>query len=93
MKYYIERTQQFKKDYKLAQKQGLDMEKLKEVITLLAEGKSLPKNNKDHQLKSNYKDHRECHIEPDWLLIYKIKEDALILTLVRTGTHSKLFKK
>lgn len=91
MKYEIERTPQFKKDYKLAEKQGLDLNKLKEVITLLANGEPLPPKNKDHQLKGNYKGHRECHIEPDWLLIYKVQDDMLILTLVRTGSHSKLF--
>lgn len=91
MKYEIERTPQFKKDYKLAEKQGLDLNKLKDVITLLANGESLPPKNKDHQLKGNYKGHRECHIEPDWLLIYKVQDNMLILTLVRTGSHSKLF--
>ena len=91
MKYEIERTPTFKKDFKLAQKQGLDLNKLKEIITLLANGELLPPKNKNHQLKGNYKGHRECHIEPDWLLIYKIQDDMLILTLVRTGSHSKLF--
>ena len=91
MKYEIERTPTFKKDFKLAQKQGLDLNKLKEIITLLANGEPLPPKNKDHQLKGNYKGHRECHIEPEWLLIYKIQDDMLILTLVRTGSHSKLF--
>ena len=91
MKSEIERTPTFKKDFKLAQKQGLDLNKLKEIITLLANGELLPPKNKDHQLKGNYKGHRECHIEPDWLLIYKIQDDMLILTLVRTGSHSKLF--
>ena len=91
MKYEIERTPTFKKDFKLAQKQGLDLNKLKEIITLLANGELLPPKNKDHQIKGNYKGHRECHIEPDWLLIYKIQDDMLILTLVRTGSHSKLF--
>lgn len=91
MKYEIERTPTFKKDFKLDQKQGLDLNKLKEIITLLANGELLPPKNKDHQLKGNYKGHRECHIEPDWLLIYKIQDDMLILTLVRTGSHSKLF--
>lgn len=91
MKYEIERTPTFKKDFKLAQKQGLDLNELKEIITLLANGEPLPPKNKDHQLKGNYKGHRECHIEPDWLLIYKIQDDMLILTLVRTGSHSKLF--
>lgn len=87
MKYEIERTPTFKKDFKLDQKQGLDLNKLKEIIILLANGEPLPPKNKDHQLKGNYKGHRECHIEPDWLLIYKIQDDMLILTLVRTGSH------
>lgn len=91
MKYEIERTPTFKKDFKLDQKQGLDLNKLKEIIILLANGEPLPPKNKDHQLKGNYKGHRECHIEPDWLLIYKIQDDMLISTLVRTGSHSKLF--
>lgn len=91
MKYEIERTPQFKKDYKLAEKQGLDLNKLKEVVTLLANGEPLPPKNKDHQLKGNYKGHRECHIEPDWPLIYKVQDNILILTLLRTGSHSKLF--
>lgn len=91
MKYEIERTPTFKKDFKLDQKQGLDLNKLKEIIILLANGEPLPPKNKDHQIKGNYKGHRECHIEPDWLLIYKIQDDMLILTLVRTGSHSKLF--
>lgn len=58
---------------------------------MLANGEPLPPKNKDHQLKGNYKGHRECHIEPDWLLIYKVQDNMLILTLVRTGSHSKLF--
>lgn len=93
MKYAIERTPQFKKDYKLAKKQGLDLEKLKEIIYLLANGETLPEKNRDHPLKGNYSGHRECHIEPDWLLIYKIERDMLVLSLVRTGSHSHLFKK
>lgn len=93
MKYRIERTPQFKKDYKLAQKQGLDIEKLKNVISILANGETLPAKNRDHALKGNYNGHRECHVEPDWLLIYKLENETLVLSLVRTGTHSKLFKK
>ena len=93
MKYTIERTSRFKKDFKLAEKQGLNIAELEHVVTLLADGKVLPEKYKDHELKGNYKGHRECHIEPDWLLIYKITEEVLILSLVRTGSHSKLYKK
>lgn len=93
MKYKIERTTQFKKDFKLAEKQGLDISELEKVITILANGEKLPKLYRDHDLKGNYKGYRECHIEPDWLLIYKIDESVLILSLVRTGSHSRLYKK
>ena len=93
MKYKIERTIQFKKDFKLAEKQGLDISELEKVITILANGEKLPELYRDHDLKGNYKGYRECHIEPDWLLIYKIDESVLILSLVRTGSHSRLYKK
>ena len=93
MKYSIERTTQFKKDFKLAEKQGLDMTELEAVITMLANGIVLPAKYRDHELRGNYSGHRECHIEPDWLLIYKITESVLVLSLVRTGSHSKLFNK
>ncbi len=92
MKYTIERTSQFKKDFKNAEKQGLDMDELKTVIKILADGEKLPEKYRDHPLKGDYKGHRECHIEPDWLLIYKITESILVLSLVRTGTHSRLFR-
>ena len=93
MKYEIERTSQFKKDYKLAVKRGLDISKLKTVIQLLADGEPLPPANRDHELinSRNYKDMRECHIEPDWLLVYKISDQLMILSLQRTGSHSDLF--
>lgn len=93
MKYAIERTTQFKKDFKLIEKQGLDTSKLREIIIKLANGEKLPDANKDHELKGSYSGYRECHIEPDWLLIYKISENVLILSLVRTGSHSRLFNK
>ena len=93
MKYSIERTTQFKKDFKLAEKQGLDMAELEKVIAILANGDTLPQEYRDHELKGDYVGYRECHIEPDWLLIYKIYENVLILSLVRTGSHSRLFKK
>lgn len=91
MKYDIERTSQFKKDYKLAKKRGCRVEKLKTVITLLAEGQVLPEKYRDHALVGQYSGYRECHVEPDWLLVYQIKEDILVLLLYRTGSHSDLF--
>jgi len=82
---------QFKKDYKRCEKRGLDMETLKAVITTLVIPKSLEPKNKDHDLKGNYMGFRECHISPDWILIYRYSGDYLELS--RTGTHSDLFKK
>jgi mRNA interferase YafQ len=91
MKYEIQRTSQFKKDYKTAVKRNLDMEQLKKIVKILAEGEALPEEYDDHTLKGKYSGYRECHIQPDWLLVYKITEDLLILSLYRTGTHSDLF--
>lgn len=93
MKYEIQRTTSFVKDYKLAKKRGCDMSKLRAAIELLANGETLPAKYRDHALVTSrkYKGVRECHIEPDWLLIYRITESALVLTLFRTGTHSDLF--
>ena len=91
MKYQIEISTRFKKDYKLAKKRGYNMGLLKEVIDILASGEQLPQKYLDHALSGEYKGYRECHIEPDWLLIYKIEKDLLILGLTRTGTHSDLF--
>ncbi len=86
-------TGQFKKDYKLAIKRGCDPNKLTEVITMLVNEQSLPEKYRDHALVNcrNYKNMRECHIEPDWLLVYKIEQEILILKLIRTGSHSDLF--
>lgn len=89
----IQFTNQFKKDLKLAKKQGKDLDKLFEVINILANGEKLDTKFKDHDLSGSYKGTRECHIEPDWLLIYEIDNNALILILYRLGTHSELFKK
>lgn len=74
-------------------KRKYNLNLLREIISLLAEGKPLPVKNKDHALTGNWKGHRECHILPDWLLIYRINNDVLELTLTRTGTHSDLLKK
>lgn len=84
-------TNQFKKDYKLAMKRGLPIDELDNVIRMLAEGNSLPEKYKDHELSGNWKGFRECHVQPNWLLIYHIYDNNLILSLVRTGTHSDLF--
>ena len=84
---------QFKKDYKRAVKRGLDIKELENVIFLLATEQKLPGKFKDHALADsrNYKGMRECHIEPDWLLVYQIIKSELILNLLRTGSHSDLF--
>lgn len=89
----IEFTGQFKRDYKLAVKRGCDPEELTTVISMLANEQALPEKYRDHILENsrNYKGMRECHIKPDWLLIYKIYDDRLVLELIRTGTHSDLF--
>lgn len=84
-------TTQFKKDYKLALKRHLDIELLDNVIRILSRGETLPERNKDHALTGEWVGHRECHILPDWLLVYRIEDDVLVLTLSRTGTHSDLF--
>ena len=86
-------TGQFKKDYKLAVKRGCDPGKLEEVITILCNEQPLPVSYRDHSLANsrNYTGMRECHIQPDWLLVYKIVPKTFILKLIRTGTHSDLF--
>jgi mRNA interferase YafQ len=86
-------TGQFRKDEKLARKRGLDISLLKSVIQTLLEEKPLDPKHKDHPLVGNYAGFRECHILPDWLLIYVIDKGRLILTASRTGTHSDLFGK
>ena len=83
-------TNQFKRDYKLQQKRHKDIDLIDGLIKLLAKEESLPAKNQDHPLQGDYKGYRECHIEPDWLLIYKIEGDTIYF--VRTGTHSDLFK-
>lgn len=81
----------FKKDYKRIVKRGYDMRLLEKVIELLANQKPLPEKNRDHQLTGDYAGCRECHITPDWLLIYEVADEELILYLTRTGSHSDLF--
>ncbi|MBO4509319.1 MAG: type II toxin-antitoxin system YafQ family toxin [Spirochaetaceae bacterium] len=89
--YTIKPTTQFKKDLKLIQKRGYDIQAITDIIKKLAAGEALPEKNRDHALTGNYKGCRECHIASDWLLIYEISENELILYLTRTGTHSDLF--
>ena len=84
---------QFKKDFKKVEKRGKDMSKLKKILTLLSNEDVLPPANKDHALTGDWKSFRECHIEHDWLLIYRINNDILELIAQRTGTHSELFNK
>ena len=90
-KYTVKFTTVFRKDYKKAKKRRLPLEKLKEVVDLLVMGQPLPERNRDHALTGDWVGHRECHIQPDWLLIYRVEEDVLVLTMTRTGTHSELF--
>lgn len=92
-KYKVDYTNDFKKSYKKITKQGKRIKKIQEVIETLAQGITLEPQYKDHKLINNkkYKDCRECHIESDWLLVYRLKESELILLLVETGSHSDLF--
>lgn len=92
-KYIVKSTTQFKKDYRLAMKRGLNIGLLEDVIATLAMGLPLPEKNKDHSLSGNWTGHRECHVLPNWLLIYRIDDNVLVLTLSRTGSHSDLFGK
>ena len=83
-------TTQFERDLRLLQRRGKDIEKLKEVLTTLINEEPLPERYRDHPLKDNYKNRRECHLEPDWLLIYKLNDAEVIFE--RTGRHSDLFE-
>ncbi len=91
MKYQLKPTNKFKQDLKLAKKRGYNIQLLKDVLEMLADGQILPEKYRDHDLQGNFKGCRECHITPDWLLIYEKSEAQLILYLTRTGTHSDLF--
>ena len=92
-RYTVKPTTQFRKDYKRMMKRGLNMALLEQVVELLAMGEALPGKHKDHALSGDWIGHRECHIQPDWLLIYRMENDLLVLTLTRTGTHSDLLDK
>ena len=91
MKYQIRRTSQLKKDYKQSIKRGLSIEKLDTAIELLAKNGSLPPEYRDHPLIGDMQGLRECHIEPGWLLVYRIDHRVLVLVLIATGAHSDLF--
>jgi mRNA interferase YafQ len=86
---FIKATNSFKRDLRLVSKRGKDLGKIGAIIDLLQARKPLPAKNKDHALSGDWHNHRECHVEPDWLLIYQIREDFLILE--RTGSHADLF--
>ena len=90
MKYRVKPTSKFQKDLKRAQRRGYDLNLIKAVIRTLAQGDTLDQKYKDHALTGEYVGCRECHITPDWLLIYEIIDEELVLYLTRTGTHSDL---
>lgn len=89
--YRIKPTSKFQKDLKRAQKRGYNINLLKEVIEKIANGEALNESHRDHALIGNYAGCRECHITPDWLLVYEIVQNDVVLYLTRTGTHSDLF--
>lgn len=89
-KYTVALTKGFKQDMKLIERRGYDTTLLLIVVDLLAKGEPLPEEYKDHSLSGKWKGHRECHIKPDWLLVYKVLNNTLVLSLVRTGTHSDI---
>ena len=91
MSYEVKYTSRFKRDYKRMQRRGKDVQKLLDVIDMLREGQTLPPQYQDHPLHYNYEGHRDCHIEPDWILIYYKSETTLVLSLTRTGSHSDVF--
>jgi len=87
----VEYSTRFKRDYKRMMKRGCREEDFRNVLSYLIKQENLPPKYRDHELTGNYKGFRECHINSDWLLVYEVREDELILVLVRTGTHSDLF--
>lgn len=93
MTFDVASTKKYEKDVSIAKKRGLPIDKLVEVVGKLASGETLPPALKDHPLKGEFRGKRECHINPDWLLIYQKDTVLRLITLVRTGTHSDLFKK
>lgn len=90
MKYTVKPTNKFQKDVKRLMKRNYNLDKLTDVIKMLSNGEKLPEKYDDHAMTGNWKGHRDCHIEPDWVLIYRLEKDTLFLTLSRTGSHSDL---
>ena len=91
MSYQLILTNKFKKGLTLAKRRGLDITLLETLVEKLLHGIPLDEKNKDHELKGKFKGFRECHIQPDWLLIYLVEDEVLTLTLIDTGTHADLF--
>lgn len=89
--YKIFASNRFKRDFRKCKRQNRDMQKLQSLLELLLVGEALPIKNRDHSLTGNYIHYRECHIEPDWLLIYRINKGEKLIELIRTGSHSELF--
>jgi mRNA interferase YafQ len=92
LKYKLQPTVKYKKDVKLLKKRGYNLSLLKEIVAKLANGETLPEYCCDHPLKGNRSGYRDCHIQPDWVLIYKINKHVLTLVLAETGTHADIFK-
>lgn len=93
MLYNIITSKRYDKDVSLAKKRGLDIKELLDIVDKLQKGEKLPPKNKDHKLEGDFKGTRECHINPDWLLIYSKDDTICLLSLIRTGTHSDLYGK
>ena len=93
MKYRVVSTSVFRRELRYMIRRGKPLEELDKVVDKLRNGENLPKKYKDHQLHGQYEGYRECHIKPDWLLVYRKQDNILLLTLLRTGTHSDLFNK
>ena len=91
MIYQLQKTAQFKKDCKRMKRRGLDLKELTAILEMLQNGQPLPPENRDHDLTGDFAGFRECHIHPDWLLMYYIQQERLVLVCVRTGSHSDLF--
>ena len=91
MKYTVRRTKKFRKELRKMLRRGADLDKLETVVNILAAGETLPPQYHDHALTGDLEGTRDCHITPDWLLLYRIENDVLVLTLTRTGSHADLF--
>lgn len=89
----VRQTAQFKRDLKKARKQGKEMAAMDKAVSLLQNREPLPPKFKDHALTGDWKGYRECHVSPDWLLVYLVEDDVLVLTLTRTGSHAEIFRK